>query len=435
MSNSTLAITDYTEKFQLDNSGWNEILQETGNFALPGVKHNVLQENDKINFNQWIFDVIRYVCTTKTDAYGFRVYVNGAIVNEDYLKEYVYPHIPSIDDHDGSQWIKAVFQDQKFGIILNYSEKFSIQIAERLSVLVQPLIEEIGVPSNGMHTTVFIGNYGFTPLGIHQDHFGANVIHFHLGPGDKTMYTWNEELFESINGGDKTLDEVLPFATPHHFHEGDLFFMPWDQYHIGRTDDVSIGLTVWFDNHSNAALFERILKTISLEFQNSDLKQITKMQRGIKNIDLSSIDTVFKAYKIASELSFKDLLKEVFADFKIALFSNCGWTAIPVTVEQTSDFKVDEDFGRMDNINIQVPYPFKLYHTKENEQEITIYARGSKITMKYHQLLIDIINRLNNHEVINTNTLLSDLDKEWPVQAGQYFIAMLYNKRAIHIVD
>lgn len=433
MSNATLSVNNPTGKFQLNSDGWLSILQKTGSFTLPDVQYNVLENEDKTNFKKWIFDVIRYICMNKTNAYGFRVYVDGEIVSNDYLNTNVYPNIPAIDD-DGSQWIEEVFQQQKFGIILNDSEKFSLQIAERLSAMIQPLLENLGVPSNGMHTTVFIGNYGFTPLGIHQDHFGANVIHFHLGPGDKTMYTWEAGLFESADGKNKKLEELLPLATAHHFKEGDLFFMPWDQYHIGKTDEISIGLTVWFDNHSNQALFERLLKSIALEFNNTELQEITKMQNGIVNIDLAPVDAIFRNNENAVTLSFKELLKEAFLDFKLALFSNCGWTSVPISMSQLSDFKVEENFDRMDNTAVQLPYPFKLYHTADREK-LTIYARGAKITMKYHPLLLAIIERLNTNEVITTNSLLSELNTEWPPQAGLYFLAMLYDKRAVALVN
>ncbi|MBB5620723.1 hypothetical protein HDE69_001772 [Pedobacter cryoconitis] len=435
MSNAPLSIVNSTEKFQLNRAGWENILHKTANFTAPEVQTNVLESEDRINFRKWIFDVIRHICINKTNAYGFRVYLNSEIVNKDYLTENVYSHIPAVES-DGTQWIEDVFQDQKFGIILNFSEKFSMPMADRLSALIHPLLDHLGVPSNGMHTTVFIGNYGFTPLGIHQDHFGANVIHFHLGPGDKTMYTWEAGLFESLDGKNKPLAELLPLANAYHFEQDDLFFMPWDQYHIGQTDDLSVGLTVWFDNHSNHALAERLLKSITMQMDNENLQEITKMQHGIADIDYNSVEEIFKNHSKIADLPFKDLLKEVFSDFKMALFSNCGWTSIPITMEQISDdFKVDENFGLLDNVYVQLPYPFQLYYTRTNAEDITIYARGAKITIRFNPLLEDIINQLNTNEIFHTGSLLKQLNEEWPPQAGLYFLALLYNKRALYITD
>ena len=435
MSNAGLTIANTTEKFPLNRTGWESILHQTDNFSTPGVQTNVLKQEDRVNFKKWIFDVVRHICLNKTNAYGFRVYVNGEIVNKDYLIEKVYPHIPAVDS-DGSAWIEDVFQDQKFGIILNYSEKFSMSMADRLSVLLHPLLEHLGVPSNGMHTTVFIGNYGFTPLGIHQDHFGANVIHFHLGPGDKTMYTWEAGLFESVDGKNKVLSELLPLANAYHFEQDDLFFMPWDQYHIGQTDDLSVGLTVWFDNHSNYALAERLLKSVTVELTDENLLEITNLQRGIADIDYSPVEEIFKNHSRIADLPFKELLREVFTDFKMALFSNCGWTSIPVTVEQISaDFNVDTSFSMMDGVRVQVPNPYQLYYRRSTAEDITIYARGAKITIKYHPLLEDIMNRLNTNEIFDSGSLLKELNEVWPPQAGLYFLALLYNKRALYITD
>ncbi|PIG97209.1 hypothetical protein CS542_07450 [Pedobacter sp. IW39] len=75
----------------------------------------------------------------------------------------------------------------------------------------------------------------------------------------------------------------------------------------------------------------------------------------------------------------------------------------------------------LDNVYVQLPYPFQLYHTRTNAEDITIYARGAKITIRFNPLLEDIINQLNTNEIFHTGSLLKQLNEEWPPQAGLYF--------------
>ena len=34
---------------------------------------------------------------------------------------------------------------------------------------------------------MFIGNYGFTPFGVHKENIGEEGFLFHMGPGKKTF--------------------------------------------------------------------------------------------------------------------------------------------------------------------------------------------------------------------------------------------------------
>lgn len=64
---------------------------------------------------------------------------------------------------------------------MNNNEAFSEQLASRVLKMMSSLLKIAGLPPLGNEITVFIGNYGWTPLGIHKDHTGENVLHFHLG--------------------------------------------------------------------------------------------------------------------------------------------------------------------------------------------------------------------------------------------------------------
>ena len=123
-------------------------------------------------------------------------------VIEELSKEYTNTFLtqnPPKENEDIIDYCKRIF-DKRFGIIMNNNEAFSEQLATRVLKMMSPLFEIAGIPPLGNEITVFIGNYRWTPLGIHKDHTGENVLHFHLGPGRKQMYIWEDETYEKIVG-------------------------------------------------------------------------------------------------------------------------------------------------------------------------------------------------------------------------------------------
>lgn len=61
------------------------------------------------------------------------------------------------------------------------------------------------------------------PLGIHQDRRGENVIHFHLGHGDKQMYIWDEDAYKELTDlkhNNTDIAPLLPHAKEYSFGIG-----------------------------------------------------------------------------------------------------------------------------------------------------------------------------------------------------------------------
>ena len=121
--------------------------------------------------------------------------------------------------------------------------------------MIEPLCDLIGIPPLGYEITTFIGNYGWTPLGIHKDVRGENVIHFHLGPGRKQMYIWQDDKYEELVGknvfNNTNIEPILDKAEEFDFGPRDIYYMPWFENHVGYTEDLSIGVTLWFKSVNN----------------------------------------------------------------------------------------------------------------------------------------------------------------------------------------
>jgi len=238
---------------------------------------------------------------------------------------------PPLEKEELSQWTNRIFGQKKFGIIINDGEVFNTEMNKTLVSIVEPLFNIIGVPLNGICTTYFVGNYGFTPLGIHQDVKGEDVFHFHLGPGAKTMYTWDEHEYKKLSGVDNNqqIEPLLPYADAYTFHTGDVFYMPWFKYHIGYSAELSLGLTIWLNNLTPQKLVINIVEEMiegmlpkNTKNQNPILLPLDKGIAQTKPLQYKKLSNYLNFSQECQSKSFEEYFASLFEDYRLKLFSN-----------------------------------------------------------------------------------------------------------------
>jgi hypothetical protein len=198
-------------------SNWwqNTFLKDTQNFNKTCVFKNCISTTDINTLKKEVSNTINTICELKTEEYGFRVWLDGeqtSVEKNQYVFENQIENNESIEN-----WSNRVFKNKKFGIILNGAEVLNPKLAQKIASFMIPLFKTNGSPLRGYNITLFIGNYGFTPLGIHKDPPGESVIHFHLGPSQKTIYQWdNDKLDQVVNlkklSLKENIKELLPLA-------------------------------------------------------------------------------------------------------------------------------------------------------------------------------------------------------------------------------
>lgn len=413
---------------------WKYFTNKNQNFTEPIVLKNAISDCEIDFLNNETKNVVRQICLKGTNNYGFRIYIDNK-EQDNYYTEKFFKN-PPLENEDIVQFSNRVFPNQKFGIILNRCEKFSEQLTKKISVLINPLIEQVGIPLTGLDITMFIGNYGWTPLGIHQDHRGENVIHLHLGPGPKDMYTWDEEEYKSLpefKENNQNIESVLKYSTKFPFKTGDIFYMPWNKYHVGFSDELSIGITIWFNNPTKQTFANKLIESLKLQYIENDKTILSPEIDFINSDTFSFFESIVTKDKKITELSTIDFFKHIHDEFKISIASNAGWAALPLSMLDINGYDVDNDYDILKNKKITTPFPFKTYFNIEDEI-LYIYTRGTKLEIKYHPELITIINKLNSNEIFNTDELIKQLSIDWPTDAGLYFLSLLYDKRGIEIV-
>ncbi|XBS71527.1 hypothetical protein ABK905_11735 [Acerihabitans sp. KWT182] len=127
----------------------------------------------------------------------------------------------------------------------------------------RPVFAAQGAERSTAEVTLFMGDYGYTPFGIHLDDPFTSVVHCHFGPAVKTMTLFNIEEFHRLNGKSKNCFEpslLIPFGKTYAIRPGDIFLLPPHYYHVGHTDGFSIGIAVAISKYPEASTTQRLLQ-------------------------------------------------------------------------------------------------------------------------------------------------------------------------------
>ncbi|HAV1831833.1 TPA: hypothetical protein JG914_004691 [Enterobacter hormaechei subsp. steigerwaltii] len=372
------------------------------------------------------------------DIDSFSLYVNNELQGVQGCMDF-FSSVISNPEHNIIEHIRTKSQKLKFGMILNCCEQFSDDFLKLLHKLMAPLSEVAGEPVCGLDATVFIGNYGWTPLGIHQDQPGENVIHLHLGPGEKIMYVWDEDEYREIinkyfdetpaNMMDREIIEsLLPKAQKHHFGCGDLYYMPWNNFHIGFANELSYGITVWFNSPEEKQLAIYLLENMKQNLPKNNNKKtiLPRIKKG------NTKETILSHKKMMSGTPVEsDFLSDNFIDFRNKISSNGGWRLFPYSRSELNEAELEDI--HLSASSFRSLLPFKIIH-QVNKNNDTLYLRGVRINLITHPkfpVLIESLNHPTGLPYMDIVLLLAP----WPEEAVHYLLKKMYDLRAIEIVQ
>jgi hypothetical protein len=338
---------------------------------------------------------------------------------------------PPMPGEPVEDWVKRTFGDKKFGMIINEGERFNVQLSDKIALKLAPLLEKTGIPTEGVIFTLFIGNYDSTPLGIHLDLPGKSVIHFHLGPGSKTMYTWDNAEYEALVGeekyNNKEVKKYLPYANSHPFDEGDIYFMPENTYHVGTQEGLSIAIACWCFNRANYDFAKRLLDIVKEQYLQVSPLMLKPDRNPLE--DTSGADKTIDLYALPEDvngLSFKDLLHETYKDLRYTLHSNAGYRTFPFPRKEKPTFELTD--------TIQIAKPYRIQYHRSNTGKLFIYVRGVKTEMKYFSCIETFIDTLNEEKPLTVAELLQTLNPSWDAAVGRHILGILYQHHGINVV-
>lgn len=412
---------------QFNNEWWDGFLTKTKNMTIPAILPTSLSREQTRILRRYILDILAEVGCVHKEKYGYRLWIDGEQVLdlEDHFSLHPRP------DEDAEEWVSRAFGEKKFGVILNRGEKFSEELSQATALMLEPILREIGMPTEGILYTIFVGNYDMTPLGIHRDFAGKSVLHFHLGPGPKTMYVWEDDDYktgpEENRFNNMNIEKHLPHATKHTFGEGEFYFMPENKYHLGMQNELSIGIACWFFNRCDYDFANQLLE----RFRSNYLKNSRVMLKPDKKPvdDISTVEPILSLFDLpgGGDVGIKSLLGSIYKDFRYSLFSNAGFRNRPIPRSK------DVDIKRGDRVYADLPYKI-VCREAEELGHFDLFVRGTKVTLRNFQGLEQIVDRINNQKMVDVNQLVEAMDDPLAEQKVCYLLKMLHKHRGISLV-
>ncbi|HAS39794.1 MAG TPA: hypothetical protein DCS93_04915 [Microscillaceae bacterium] len=408
------AITQAPQVFT--DSWWNTLLNNTNYLTTPTViKDSVPQAL----FNeQDLAGIFRQVPTKLGFGEpGLRVYVGSGQQVTEMVEIYRNPIQP---EETLRQFTQRIFGESSFGLIVNRATKYHIDLAKRLAPLYQGIKEKLGVEWIDLNATLFVGNYGYTPFGVHYDGEAKSVIHFHQGPGKKLMTLWDDETFEGKTGSRIHYpypEKILPYGTTYEIEANDTFFLPEGPFHIGNTEEFSMALTVVIKGISVKDWLTNALAEMNTDSFNPEVLA------GYE----TDVDEVFAQGVIestVSDLPFNNLVKTAMEDYQLSLKSNCGFKP-----PRWSDEKTYENLATQ---RIQLVQPFQMYHKALKDNQVRLYFRRNKQNFAEAKTIVPMIEQLNNGDVLEVGKVLEQhtYNKDYLTE----FFTLLLNHQAIELV-
>jgi hypothetical protein len=411
---------------------WDSFLKCSSSLTQPAVMPAALAPARVRRYEEHVLETLRCLGRLRTQHYGFRVYIEGRQLPSSEM-DWMYDRAPQVGE-SLQDWVERAFEGRKFGIIYNTGEKFVPELSDDVATMLQPLFAKIGHPREGVQFSVFIGNYDSTPLGIHQDKRGENVMHLHIGPGNKTMHLWDADRYRRLlddNGWTRRdLEQLRPHAKRFDFSAGDVFFMPEGTYHIGSQEGLSIGITVWQYTHTDAKVVSDLHQRLFRQILPVEDKIVIRADASSPE-DTSGLDELVSRYRLRPELealSYAELLRETYRDWRHCVHSNAGYRNSPFPREELGDLDLDAD--------VQLVRPYRiLARVAEGGAKLHVYVRGSRLELNYFDCLPPLFDALNDGRRRPVRELLALLDSRWDPAIGLYVLREIHRRRGLHVLQ
>lgn len=400
------------------NSGsWETFFNDTNKLKKPARAKQLISAEDNAEIKMLLTDVLRGYLTKEELHQGLKIYINSELRNDLIGKMAGEP--PKLGE-TLEVWSKQLFGEQKFGVILMGLEAYSNAFAEKAAAIVRPLVAMAGLPLNGLSFLFFMGNYGFTPFGIHKDATGEDGVLFHLGPGKKECYTWDDPKYNNIAHHSMVFHnvaEMLPKGQAYELVPGDAMFIPHYVYHIANTPEFSISMVLDYINPPR----DRFENELIAETANEKLEYHKEYEKPIKmDAPLSSLSEIVNLESIQKKM-------ETALDRKIkSLKSNGG-------IRRISN-KINTNLPNTNTFSIKGKEIFPIYIDEQDSIYTILFARGHRIVKQNHPNLPTLIDKLNSGEAVSLNSLIQLMEPIWDIVEIFGFIQELLSVEAVVII-
>lgn len=375
----------------MNRGNWERMIKANEGLTKAAHVEQFIPEEELANFHALMTEVLSGFIKEQQQHIGLKVFIEqerDRAAEADMMKK------PPSEEQGLEAWGNEVFDGKKFGIILNNLEKYSNRFSAKAAKLAEPLLEMTGLPLGGLATLCFLGNYGFTPFGIHKENRGEEGFLMHFGPGEKTFYTWDTEEYLEMSNGSITHpieQRFLDKATAYHMKPGDAFFVPSNRFHIARTEEFSLSMVLDYFNPLEDTFKQKLIAKLSgQEAGNGKVLQSVNWQ----------------GEEVTVPVSLEEDLAKVYQSHILALRSNGGF------IEKTQS--VEPNFNLMEDA-FTILKPFQILYEPKGEKDLNVFVRGHVQVFPNQPNLRSLLDKLNAGEsfrLSDVQNLLPNMDMQ-----------------------
>jgi hypothetical protein len=369
----------------MSSEKWNTLLSNTNRLTTPAMQKEILSTEECELFLDLIAKSTQQFAKEKKPYNGLKVFTKGV---QDVSQNEPFIENPPQDNESLKEWSMRSFKGEPFGFIMNFLENYNNTIVEEMAKKVAPLIAELGYPFAGLSMLYFMGDYGYTPFGVHRGSTGEDGVLFHLGPATKTFYIWETEEYNRLTNhatSYKNAEEILHAATAYILEPGDAISFPDDMYHVANTEEFSVSLVLDYRRASQGKVKELII---------NELLQVNPENNTLLNHIPPS--------ELLQTLNFQNESEQAVKRLMSRLKSNGGFMKPSILSYSNLDLQG----------TYQLKKPFSLELLPLKKQQSTVFARGHEIIIENSKELLDFINLINTGAPINLATLNIGLQPE-----------------------
>ena len=334
---------------------------------------------------------------------NFRIWLNG---NEESSNAALL--LKKIEAEDNLEsWGDKVFHGKKYCILISRLEQFADDICASLSLFLSPILEDIGNSFSGNTITVLLGNYGFTPAGIHRDPGENSIFHFNLGPNEKEILIWDRKDFLESTGSEEAYkypEKIRHISRNFCLKPNDLFILPPNEYHIGFTPKFAVDVVAVISNDSNKKITELVYNSLiednlarcinDYEIDRIKCVEPDDYQSSIQHVAIN---------KLLKNNTFESVLKKQLQDLYFSKRSNAWWSFPPTLSEiETSNLLAKK-------IQLNYPFPILIY---ANENQLKIFMRGRELITKLDPTVVDLVEKINTNIVLPVEALVQEFSEK-----------------------
>lgn len=307
-----------------------------------------------------------------------------------------------------ARWFGETFQGRPSALILNRVERWSAPVANIAASLNQA--RSGGDPEQllDIECVLLIGDYGYSPFGVHLDYDTTRVVHIPLTAERKTMLLWTEAEFVRATGKREPcfdVDTLLDSAERHEFGAGDVFFLSSDRYHVGYSPRLTATLAVVLTASKPASPCSQLPGALAAAF-GPDWTDLDRVQQ----LPLKALCELERTHVMLRRLSNAGLSAELDADGPY----------LPTDHDQL----------------LRLVTPFRIFYSQRFG--LTVYVRGSTFALpagtdeRHLRGIRTLLDVLNTGESLSVN-IATRIVRTLSADAVAYLLELLARRHAIEI--